>query len=93
MPAEEYEKLITTGDADERYIGVQKNDLFAKISRERNINIGEVFINSLHASGIYTYMGTILELITANDAFYNIFGFDNAKKSTIDAFKSIDECW
>lgn len=93
MPAEEYEKLITTGDADERYIGVQKNDLFAKISRERNINIGEVFINSLHASGIYTYMGTILELITANDAFYNIFGFDNAKNSTIDAFKSIDECW
>lgn len=91
MPFDEYVKLITTGDVDKKYLGVE-NDLHTKIANEKNINFSEIISNSQHATALFSVNINKKEvkLISGNENYYDIFGFKFIKEGMIELSKFID---
>lgn len=83
MPKDEYEKLISGKEVDQRFFEKQ-NDLYAKIIDKKGIYINDILYNYNIAGAIVTSNGSDTMLVSANYAFFSIFGYRDVKNQVID---------
>lgn len=91
MPAAEYAKLLDDEEVDSRYVGqALLNTRHIKDAND-NWSVEQVFSHTPQPCGVYECSKDSAELLKANDAYYDLFGFRGMESENRDSFDMIDK--